>query len=57
MDVWMDKMATILEDNKVNTYLMVKYVDDMNMATSLIKSEYRWEREGNKWRLVWSEKI
>ena len=40
MDVWTDKMSAILEDNKINIYLMVKYVDDINVATKLIKDGY-----------------
>ena len=47
MDVWMDKMAAILEDNKVDIYLMVNYVEDINVATALIKSGYGWQRDGS----------
>ena len=40
MDVWMDKMSWILENNDIKVYLMVKYVDDINAATTLIKRGY-----------------
>ena len=40
MDVWMDRMTEILQDNKVEIYLMVKYVDDINIATDLIEEGY-----------------
>ena len=36
IDIWMDLMSTYLKENNVITYLLTKYVDDINIATSLI---------------------
>ena len=57
MDVWMDKMSAILEQNRVTIYLMAKYVDDVNIATRLIKDGFEWRKEGESWKLVWSEQM
>ena len=57
MDVWMDRMTEILQQNKVEIYLMVKYVDDINIATDLIKDGYKWQKEGDQWVLRWSEEM
>ena len=53
----MDKMTEILQDNEVEIYLMVKYMDDINIATDLIKEGYGWHKEGDKWKLKWSKEI
>ena len=55
MDVWMDLATTALEENKVIIYLMTKYVDDINIATSLIPKGFSWTKEDRKWKLKWSE--
>ena len=55
MDVWMDLISQALEENAVVVYLMTKYVDDINVATSLIPSGYGWIKEGRKWVLRWSK--
>ena len=52
MDIWTDKISQILEDNNINVYLLAKYVDDVNIATSLAKEGSTWNKEGEKWRLV-----
>ena len=36
-------------------YLMAKYVDDINVVTSLIPKGYRWKKQDRKWKLKWSE--
>ena len=52
MDVWTDKITQILQDNNINVYLLARYVDDVNIATSLAKEGSTWAKEGEKWRLV-----
>ena len=47
-------MNKSLEENYVEVYLMDKYVDDINVATSLIPRGYSWEKEEKRWRLRWS---
>ena len=51
MDIWADKLHDILEQNQVVVYLLAKYVDDINLATSLIKEEATWVKKDNKWIL------
>ena len=36
MDLWMDLISGHLKENKVAIYLLTKYVDDINIATSCI---------------------
>ena len=55
MDIWADKLHDILEQNQVVVYLLAKYVDDINLATSLIKEEATWIKKGNKWILSQEE--
>ena len=38
-------------------YLLAKYVDDINIATSLIPKGNEWYKEGNMWKLRWSRKM
>ena len=59
MDVWMDKMSRILKENDVKVFLMVKYVDNINLATSLIPRGYGWKKEGRtgRWKLEWIPEI
>ena len=42
MDVWADKVSKILEENSVSIYLLAKYGDDINIATSLIPKGEMW---------------
>ena len=51
MDLWMDLIKTNLEENGITIYLLTKYVDDINIASSLIPKGEEWFKEGNKWRL------
>ena len=37
-------------------FLMAKYVNDINVAISLIPRGYGWEKEGRKFSLKWSAK-
>ena len=57
MDVWADLIAENLQDNGVILYLLTKYVDDINMASSIIKKGYSWVQETvcGPWRLRWSK--
>ena len=52
----MDLVTQTLEENEVVVYLMTKYVDDINVAISLIPRGYGWEKEGRKWKLKWFAK-
>ena len=56
MDVWADLMAENLQDNGFILYLLTKYVDDINLASSIIKKGYSWVKEttSGSWRLRWS---
>ena len=56
MDFWMDLVTQTLEENDVVVYLMTKYVDDINVAISLIPRGYWWEKKGRKWKLKWFAK-
>ena len=47
MDLWMDLISGHLKENKVATYLLTKYVDDINIATSCIPKGYKWQKEDN----------
>ena len=50
MDLWMDLVTQTLEENEVVVYLIVKFVDEINVAISLIPRGYGWEEERRKWR-------
>ena len=56
MDVWANLMAENLQDNGVILYLLTKYVDDINLASLIIKKGYSWVKEttSGSWRLRWS---
>ena len=60
MDRWADTFYDRLKKAGVEIYLLSKYVDDCNLATSLIKAGYSWHKtqvEGNTaWRLIWTKK-
>ena len=43
MDVWMTDMKRLLEDNRMKTYLMEKYVDDCNTILENIPLGSRWQ--------------
>ena len=40
MDVWADLLSANLKDNGVILYLLTKYVDDVNLASSIIKKGF-----------------
>ena len=54
MDVWANKISSILEDNSILIYLLVKYVEDINITTSLIPEVTMWVKSGRKWTLKYS---
>ena len=41
MDKWEQRLREVLRSNLVKTYLLGKYVDDVNLATSIIGKGYR----------------
>ena len=56
MDVWADLLNSILENNDVIIYLLAKYVDDVNIATSPIPKGFSWVKENKDgWKLIWTE--
>ena len=59
MDRWASDMEVCLRASKVEIFMICKYVDDINLATTLIPPEYTWKEvleEGKKRRmLVFSE--
>ena len=53
MDRWAMDMEASLKDSKVEVFLLCKYVDDVNLATSIIPLGYAWKEtleEGRKVR-------
>ena len=48
MDVWIAIFEKVLKDSGVEIYLLLKYVDDVNLMVALIKEGIRWDRKGNK---------
>ena len=56
MDVWADLLNSNLEKNDVIIYLLAKYVDDVNIATSPIPKAFSWNKENKQGRkLIWTE--
>ena len=55
MGILADKVSSILEDDGVLIYLLAKYVDDINIAMSLIPEGSRWVKVGRKWVLEQSD--
>ena len=59
MDRWATDMDACLRASKVEVYLLCKYVDDINLATSLIPAGYVWKEVSEQGlkarRLVYSE--
>ena len=55
MDMWADNISSILEDNSILIYLLAKYVDNINIATSLIPEGTMWVKSGRKWTLKHSD--
>ena len=43
MDRWADDMGACLRASKVEVYMLCKYVDDINLATQVIPTGYRWK--------------
>ena len=56
MDFWADQLVLKMRENDITLYLLSKYVDDINILTSIINRGYQWEEnlEGGV-RLRWSE--
>ena len=48
-------MRKVLESNLVKIYLLGKYVNDVNLATAIIRKGCKWSEKSEGWRLVWSE--
>ena len=48
MDIWTDRLSDVLEDNNILIYLLAKYVDDINIATSLIPEGSKWIKEEDR---------
>ena len=55
MDIWADKVSSILEENNINIYLPAKYVDDVNIATSLVLEGCMWTKAERKCILQYSD--
>ena len=53
----MDLIQYNLKENGIKTYLLTKYVDDINIATSLIPGGKELAKEGSKWTLRTSERM
>ena len=47
MDLWMDLIQQNLKENGIKIYLLTKYVDGINVATSLISKGKEWVKEGS----------
>ena len=48
-------MMAAMETMKVEIYLFVKYVDNVNLAISVILAGWRWERTESGWVLGWDQ--
>ena len=56
MDIWSDQIRRSLLKSKIEVFLFAKYVDDVDVATKVIKEGYRWEETGGgALELVFSE--
>ena len=55
MDRWESKLRNSLSLSEVELYLFGKYVDDVNLATSVVQKGYRWKETESGRKLVWSE--
>ena len=55
MDRWERLLRDSLKQNKVKTYIFAKYVDDVNLATSIITKGYKRTEEAEGRRLTWSK--
>ena len=53
----MDLIQHNLKENEVKIFLLTKYVDDINIATSLIPNGKMWVKEGSQWVLKFSEEM
>ena len=42
MDTWADKMIRVMKDNLVVWYMLIKYVDDINIYLERLKKGTRW---------------
>ena len=55
MDRWADGLMRKLKEAEISTYLFTKYVDDCNLATSIVPKGFAWKKQKEAWRLVWTE--
>ena len=55
MDIWIRNLHQILEENKIDVYLLLKYVDDFNPMVSPIREGWRCKRERDSWKITWSK--
>ena len=55
MDRWARLLKEALEKAEVPVHMLEKYVDDVNLVTSLIEPGYRWERILGQEVLNWKE--
>ena len=58
MDRWEENMLVAIRRMILDIYLFTKYVDDMNLAVSLVSAGWRWESDlrGDSWSLRWNQK-
>ena len=47
MDRWADRLKELLEQVDVDVYLLLKYVDYINLATAIVPIGYKWEKGRN----------
>ena len=55
MDRWGDLMERSLALSKVECYMLAKYVNDIDLATSVIPEGYTWAQTGEEWRLEYNQ--
>jgi len=55
MDRWEERMMLEIERMKLEIYLFTKYIDDINLALSVVPPGWRWEQHvSGEWILEWS---
>ena len=50
MDRWEEEMLLSMRKMRIETYLFTKYVDDVNLATSVISEGWKWKEDEEGWR-------
>ena len=56
MDRWEENMLEAIRRMELEIYLFTKYVDDVNMAVSIIPEGWSWEKDWEEgWKLTWKE--